>query len=152
MNQPEILGNIPYFSIQLHIVFVTRYRRQVLDPEVLQSLKKALEVIFAKWDCSMVWFEGNPESVQFRILVHPNLKLSVLVNNLKSSSSRRIRKLYSEHLDRFYRKPHLWGRSYFVASVGLIDQEIVRGFMERQGTTERIKPEGKDSGEDPPVG
>ena len=50
----------------------------------------------------------------------PNLNLSHFVNNVKTTSSRLVRREFAHQLNRIYRKPVFWSRSY------CIDQAIRR--------------------------
>lgn len=48
------------FNIKLHIVFVTKYRRKTLTPEVLDYLKEAFAECLAAWRCKLMEFGGEP--------------------------------------------------------------------------------------------
>jgi putative transposase len=48
----------------------------------------------------------------------PTQALSGVVNSLKTVSSRLLRKWHRAEMERHFRKPVLWSRSYFVSSVG----------------------------------
>jgi putative transposase len=74
---------------------------------------------------------------------HSALKISELINNLKSVSTRRSRNRFAEHLTKFYRKPLFWTRAYFVASVGDATLETIKAYVERQGTEEHIRRKQK---------
>ncbi|PSB06334.1 hypothetical protein C7B62_23125 [Pleurocapsa sp. CCALA 161] len=52
------------------------------------------------------------------ILNHPQVELSKFIANLKTVSSRLIRKDFAAYLANYYRKPVFWTGSYFVASCG----------------------------------
>ncbi len=52
--------------------------------------------------------------------------------NLKTVSSRLIRKEFSKHISRFYRKPVFWSGSYFVASCGGVTIDHLRNYVEAQ--------------------
>lgn len=125
------------FSIKLHIVCVTKYRRKTLCPELLAYLKEAFGQILAGWRCSLLEFGGEADHVHLLIEIHPALTLSTLINNLKTASARRARNRFAEHLAPFYRKPLFWHRAYFVSSVGGATLETVRAYVEAQGETER---------------
>jgi REP element-mobilizing transposase RayT len=77
------------FNIKLHIVFVTKYRRKTLTPELLDYLKEAFADCLAAWRCTLVEFGGEPDHVHLLIDIHPALDISVLINNLKTASARR---------------------------------------------------------------
>ena len=51
------------FNIKLHIVFVTKYRRKTLSPEVLAYLKEAFSDCLAAWNCTLVEFGGERVSI-----------------------------------------------------------------------------------------
>ena len=93
-------------SLRLHIVFVTKYRRQWLTLEMLDALRVAFSAILGDWRCMLVEFGGEADHVHLLVGVHPALNISVLVNNLKSASSRRMRPRFAEHLREFHWKPH----------------------------------------------
>lgn len=127
------------FNLKLHIVFVTKYRRKTLTPELLDYLKEAFAECLAAWHCKLVEFGGEPDHVHLLIDIHPALDLSVLINNLKTASARRTRNRFAEHLATFYKKPQFWHRAYFVGSVGGATLETVRAYVDAQGTEEHTR-------------
>ena len=131
------------FNIKLHIVFVTKYRRKTLTPELLEYLKTAFSEILLAWRCKLVEFGGEADHVHLLIDIHPALDISVLINNLKTASARRSRNRFAEHLAAFYWKPMFWHRAYFVGSVGGATLETVRAYVESQGTEEHARKKGK---------
>ena len=128
------------FNIKLHIVFVTKYRRKTLTPELLDYLKEAFADCLTAWRCKLVEFGGEPDHVHLLADIHPALDISVLVNNLKTASARRARNRFAEHLAVFYpKKPLFWHRAYFVGSVGGATLETVRAYGDAQGTEEHAR-------------
>lgn len=134
------------FNLKLHLVLVTRYRRRTLTKELLEFLKEAFEQILLAWSCQLIEFGGEEDHVHLLIDIHPALDISVLINNLKTASSRRARGRFQAHLDHFYWKPVLWHRAYFVASVGNASLETVKAYVERQGTVEHKKKSRETKG------
>ncbi len=66
------------------------------------------------------WIGGESNHIHVLFEAIPSIDLSKLVNNLKTVSSRLMRKEYAEHLRRFYwsEKPMFWGGSYALITVG----------------------------------
>jgi putative transposase len=118
----------------VHIVFVTKYRRRTLTPELLAYLREAFEEILADWRCELIEFGGEADHVRLLADLHPALDISVLINNLKTASARRARNRFAEHLAAFYHKPLFWHRAYFLSSVGGATLETVKAYVEAQGT------------------
>ncbi|KAA0911347.1 IS200/IS605 family transposase [Pusillimonas sp. ANT_WB101] len=131
------------YNIKLHVVFVTKYRRKTLTPELLDYLHTAFSEILAAWRCTLVEFGGEADHVHLLIDIHPALDISVLINNLKTASARRSRNRFAEHLAPFYWKPMFWHRAYFVGSVGAATLETVRAYVESQGTEEHARKKDK---------
>lgn len=127
------------YSIKLHIVFVTKYRRKTLTYELLDYLEAAFKDILSAWRCDLLEFGGESDHVHLLIDVHPALELSVLINNLKTASARRARNRFADHIARFYTRPMFWHRAYFVSSVGGATLETVKAYVEAQGTEEHAR-------------
>lgn len=136
-NQPDKSSSHAVHSLRLQIVFVTKYRRKTLAPELLDYLHDALGEILAEWRCTLLEFGGEADHVHLLAEIHPALNISTLVANLKTASSRRVRNRFSDHLKRFYWKPYFWHRAYYVGSVGGATLETVRRYVESQGTREK---------------
>jgi putative transposase len=127
------------YSLKLQIVFVTKYRRKTLSPELLAYLETAFGEILAAWRCKLIEIGGEPDHVHLLIEIHPALDISVLINNLKTASARRARNRFADHLAPFYPTPLFWSRAYFVGSVGSVTLETVRAYVDAQGTAEHAR-------------
>ncbi|MCL4319161.1 MAG: IS200/IS605 family transposase [Firmicutes bacterium] len=127
------------YSLWLHIVFVTKYRRKTLIPELLDALQDAFAEILTDWHCTLIEFGGEADHVHLLVSIHPALNLSTLINNLKSASSRRMRNRFADHLAKFYWKPYFWHRAYYVGSVGGASLETVKRYVEAQGMREKTR-------------
>jgi len=96
-------------------------------------LKTIFSELLRAWRCELIEFGGEDDHVHLLIETHPALDLSRLVNNLKTVSSRRIRKEYSEHVARYYWKPFFWHGAYYIGSVGGATLDTVKRYVESQG-------------------
>ncbi len=64
----------------------------------------------------------------------PDKPLSTLIGDLKTVSSRIIRKEYPELSKKyFYNKPYFWTGSYFVATCGGVTVQQLKQYVENQG-------------------
>lgn len=135
--QAATSSQLAVFDIKLHIVFVTKYRRKTLTPELRDFLHDAFNHVLTKWRCDLLEYGAEEEHVHLLVSIHPALDISVLVNNLKTATARRARSQFSSHLAHFYWKPYFWHRAYYVSSVGGATLETVRKYVEQQGTKEK---------------
>ena len=127
------------FLIRLHVVFVTKYRKKCITPDIGADLKEALSGVLGAWRCSLIEFGHDEDHVHLLIDIHPALNISALINNLKSASSKRIRGKHGNWLRHFYAKNLFWNRAYFVSSVGGPTLETVRAYVEAQGKGDAVK-------------
>ena len=108
------------YKLTAHIVFVVKYRRKVIDSSILTRLGVIFKETLEKWKCSLLEFNGESDHVHLLIEYKPDICLSNLIANLKTVSSRLIRKENPDLAEKFFSgKPHLWTGSYFVASCGV---------------------------------
>jgi putative transposase len=140
MKLPHHTGSHAVFELRLHIVLVTRYRRPVLDPEVLAEVRAACVDVLTAWRCTLIEFGAEADHVHLLVDIHPALGISALINNLKSASSKRVGNRYATRLRRHYRQPGLWHRAYYVGSVGGASLDTVRAYVEAQGQEPPSRP------------
>ena len=120
------------YSLTAHLVLVTKYRRKVINSAILSRLNEIFKDTLEKWDSQLVEFNGEPDHVHLLISYPPHTQLSKLIANLKTVSSRLIRKEFSTQVNKFYYKPVFWTGAYFVASCGGVTVEQLKRYVENQ--------------------
>jgi putative transposase len=122
------------FSLHFHLVIVTKYRRKAITKEMLERLRVIFQETLEKWHSELIEFNGEADHVHLLFRTNPTVQLSKLVNNLKTVSSRLIRRDFRERLKRIYWKPVFWHRSYCLITAGGATIEILRKYIEEQGS------------------
>jgi putative transposase len=120
------------YDLNIHLVLVTKYRKKIIDKAMLSRLHEIFESTCQKWRCELVEFNGEPDHVHLLINFPPDVEVSKLVNNLKTVSSRLIRKDFLEYLNGVYNNPVFWSGAYFVASCGGVTIEQLKAYVEQQ--------------------
>ena len=123
-------GSHSVFSIYLHLVFVTKYRRKAITAPILERLREIFANVCIKTKCRLIEFSGESDHIHLLIDFHPDNNLSVLVGSLKSASSRIIQKEFSDHLATIYKQSVLWSSSYYVASTGGAPIERIKQYIQ----------------------
>jgi len=116
-----------------HLVFTTKYRRKVFDGHMIGQIREAFDSACEKLDCRIIEFDGEEDHVHLLVEYPPKLAVSVLVNNLKSTSSRHVRFLNTQ-LPRLSKSSALWSRSYFACSAGGATIETLKAYVNDQKT------------------
>ena len=127
--------NLSKFLIKYHIIFVCKYRRQVLKNVVLdESVKQVLFDIANESGFNIEVMETDKDHVHILVNSIPRLSPLQIVRKLKKESTYRIWKLHSDILRRIYWKEYtLWTDGYFVSTIGNVSQETVKHYIENQG-------------------
>ena len=134
MDSSDIrIGRHVVFNLHAHLVFVTKYRRKVLDQKILADMKSIFERIANEHQVTLKEFNGEEDHVHMLIHYPPKVSLAKLVNSLKGVSSRRLRQNWPD-LEKRYHQGVLWSPSYFAGSCGGAPIEIVRKYIEAQKT------------------
>lgn len=120
------------YKINLHIVFVTKYRRKVINSDILKSLESIFSKLCQNQKSELIEFGGESDHVHLLIDISPDIAPSRLVNTLKTISSRTIRKEFAEHINKFYWKPVFWTGAYCVISARGAPLEVLKTYIQNQ--------------------
>ncbi len=133
MSDSITTGRHSAYSLHLHIVFVTKYRRKLLGSVHLARLREVFSDVLAQFDATLAEFNGEADHCHLLIHTSPNTPgVAKLVNSLKAVSSRRLRHEFND-IAGAYDKPILWSRSYFAGTCGGAPLSVIRQYIENQG-------------------
>ncbi len=85
-------GRSCVFKNNVHLVFVTKYRRNVLTLEMLDRLKEIMTETCEQMDCELLEFGGEDDHIHLIVSVNPKIAIANLVGKLKGKSSYMLRK------------------------------------------------------------
>ncbi|MES1136347.1 IS200/IS605 family transposase [Mannheimia haemolytica] len=127
-------GRHVVFNLHVHLVFVTKYRREVFTQAILNDLHSIFATICADFEATLVEFDGEDDHVHLLVEYPPKVAISHLVNSLKGVSSRMIRKKNYPSIRKKLWGNQLWSPSYFAGSCGGAPISIIRQYIEQQQT------------------
>ncbi|BAQ49388.1 IS200/IS605 family transposase [Methylobacterium aquaticum] len=137
-------GRHVVYALHAHLVFVTKYRRDVLSALAIRDLTAIFAKVCGDFGAELVECSGEDDHVHLLVTYPPTVTLSKLVNSLKGVSSRRLRDTRPEISGR-YHQGVLWSPSYFVASCGGATLSVVAQYVRQQRENARPpRPEGRD--------
>ena len=116
-------------NINYHIIWCPKYRRNVLVDGVDARLKEVLVQIAEESGCTIETMEVMPDHIHIFLKGTPTIPIHLIVKNLKGKSSRILRTEFP-HLKR--RLPCLWTRSYYCETIGCINEETIKRYIENQ--------------------
>ena len=122
------------FLMHVHLVFVTKYRREVFTKEILDDLRLIFSNVCIDFESQLVEFDGEDDHVHLLVNYPPKVAISKLANSLKGVSSRLIRKKNYPSIRKKLWGGALWSPSYFSGSCGGAPISIIRQYIEEQQT------------------
>lgn len=122
------------YALHYHLVVVTKYRRKCITDPMLHQIEEIARQRCEGWGGELLELNGEADHVHLLVSLPPTVELSKFVNNLKTTSSRLLRRDFKDHLAKFYYKPVFWSRSYCVVSCGGAPLEVIKKYIEGQET------------------
>ena len=116
-------------NINYHIIWCPKYRRSVLVDDVETRLKELRPTIANKRGCYIESMEVMPDHIHIFIKGNPTIPIHLIVKNLKGKSSRILRDEFPQLRRRL---PCLWTRSYYCETIGCINEETIKKYIENQ--------------------
>jgi putative transposase len=119
--------------MHVHLVFVTKYRRCILDGEAIEKLRHIFSKVCTDFEALLVQMDGESNHVHLLVNYPPKVSVSSLVNSLKGVSSYVLRRQLPR-IAKCYWKNVLWSPSYFAASCGGAPLDVIKRYIEQQAT------------------
>jgi putative transposase len=120
--------------MHVHLVFVTKYRREVFTNGILDDLRGIFTNVCADFEAELVEFDGEDDHVHLLVNYPPKVAVPALVNSLKGVSSRLVRKKNDPSIRKKLWGGAFWSPSYFAGSCGGAPIKTIRQYIEQEQT------------------
>ena len=128
-------NNHSVFSLNYHLVLVTKYRRKVITDQISDRLKEIFTYIQPDYNITLKEWNHDRDHVHILFSAHPKSELTKFLNAYKSASSRLIKKEHPEIRSQLW-KDAFWSQSFCLISVGGVTLDILKAYIETQGEKE----------------
>jgi putative transposase len=118
--------------LRFHLVFIPKYRKRVLQGAIATQVKELFEQASEVNDWQIHEINVQPDHVHLLLQVHPRESVATVVQRLKGGSSRVLRAAHPE-LEEFLWGESFWSEGYFVESVGVTQEAVIRRYINEQG-------------------
>ena len=126
------------WDVNYHVIWVTKYRYKVLRDEIAERTRDLLRQICQGREVVIVQGAVSPDHVHMLVSVPPHLAPAKLVQYMKGKSSRMLQDEFPQLKKRYWGQ-HLWARGYFCASVGAVDEDTIKRYIENQKWKTRVR-------------
>jgi len=120
------------YRTQYHIVWVTRYRRKILNKGVVEYLKTKLQEVrkyYPDWEYIEIGIDVD--HVHLHMVIPPKYAVSMVVETLKKNTSRHLSQKFRFLKDVYWDNDGVWSKGFFVSTVG-INEAIIRKYVQMQ--------------------
>ena len=128
-------NNHSVFKMYYHLILVVKYRRRVLNEEILDYLMDRFMFIGRNYNLHLEEMNHDEDHVHILFRAEPNSELSKFTNTYKSSTSRMIKQLFPYVKNKLW-KLQFWSRSFCLITTGGVTTEIIRSYIENQGESD----------------
>ncbi len=128
-------NNHSVFSLNYHLVLVTKYRRKVITDQISDRLKEIFTYIQPDYNITLKEWNHDRDHVHILFSAHPKSELTKFLNAYKSASSRLVKKEHPEIRSQLW-KDAFWSQSFCLISVGGVTLDILKTYIETQGEKE----------------
>jgi len=120
------------YDIKYHLVWIPKYRKDVLRGEVGEYLKEVFQRIAEEYELVIDTMEVMEDHVHIFVEVPPKYSPARVVQIMKSISAREVFKEFPEIRKQLW-AGELWNDGYFVRSVGdKVTADIIRKYIKYQ--------------------
>ena len=119
------------YEIKYHFVWITKYRYKILRGRVAERARDLLRQRCQARGVVIIRGAVSPDHIHMLVSSPPEMAPAKVVQYRKGRSSRRLQDEFPELRKRYWGQ-HLWARGYFCASVGAVDEETIKKYIESQ--------------------
>ena len=138
MSKYKKLSHVVY-KCDYHIVWVPKYRYRVLKGEIKDLVLKDIEVLSERLGCEPIEVNVQEDHIHLLISVPPKVSISKLMGTLKGKLAIKLFKSYPIFKKKLYWGNHFWARGYFVSTVGIDEDKIIRYVKYQEKEERRIE-------------
>jgi len=125
------------FDIKYHLVWITKYRYKVLRGRIAERARDLVQQICEAREVVIVRGAVAPDHIHMLVSAPAQVAPAKLVQYIKGRSSRRLQDEFPELRKRYWGQ-HLWGRGYFCATVGAVDEQTIKAYTARHSRSQTM--------------
>ena len=120
-------------SLRVHLIFVTKYRLQILRP-LANTILDAILTVLNDLQASVVAVQIMDEHLHLLVEYSPVVSVLQIVKRLKQQTTFAIWQQHKNYIStKLWKERTLWSDGYFAASVGDVSTETIQRYLENQG-------------------
>ena len=119
------------FDLKYHVIWITKYRYKILRGRIAERARDLIRQVCEVRDVVIIRGAVSPDHIHMLLSVPPHLAPAKVVQFIKGRTSRKLQEEFPELRKRYWGQ-HLWARGYFCATVGAVDEQMIKAYIENQ--------------------
>ena len=120
------------YNLNYHIIFVTKYRHNVLIGEVEEFVKSKLEELCISYGWELISMELMPDHIHIFVTAEPKIAPLAIASTLKSILTVEVFKKFSTLKQKYFWGSGLFSRGCYYGSAGTVSAASIKKYIEEQ--------------------
>lgn len=133
-------GSHTVYDLKIHLVWITKYRYKLLQGTVGRRLRELIRQGCEAKNIEIISGNIRADHVHLLLSIPATMSVSQVAQYLKGRSSHLLQDEFPAIKKRYWGQ-HMWGRGYFCATVGVVNEAIIKEYIENQENDEDFKVE-----------
>ena len=122
------------YSLKVHIVLVTKYRKKLLKGSITDDVKQKIFDIANTRGYEIIAMEADKDHMHFLISYDTTDMVCDIVKIVKQETTYYLWQKYGSFLSKQYWKKRIfWSDGYFACSIGEVSSATIQKYIESQG-------------------
>ena len=122
------------YSLKVHIVLVTKYRKKLLKGSITDDVKQKIFDIANTRGYEIIAMEADKDHLHFLISYDTTDRVCDIVKIVKQETTYYLWQNYGSFLSKQYWKKRIfWSDGYFACSIGEVSSATIQKYIESQG-------------------
>lgn len=122
------------YSLKVHIVLVTKYRKQLLQGSIADDVKQKILDIANTRGYEIVAMETDKDHIHFLLSYDATDRVCDIVKIVKQETTYYLWQKYNSVLSKqYWKKKIFWSDGYFACSIGEVSSATIQKYIESQG-------------------
>ena len=134
MNNRYNRHNRREYSLKVHIVLVTKYRKQLLKDSIADDVKQKILHIAKTRGYEIIAIETDKDHIHFLLSYDTADRVCDIVKIAKQETTYHFWQKYSSVLSKqYWKEKTFWSDGYFACSIGEVPSATIQKYIESQG-------------------
>ena len=122
------------YNLKVHIVLVTKYRKQLLKGSIADDIKQKIFDIASTCGYEIIAMETDKDHIHFLLSYDTSDRVCNIVKTVKQETTYYLWKKYNSFLlKQYWKKKIFWSDGYFACSIGEVSSTTIQRYIESQG-------------------